>query len=50
MNPTYCFLLVEMIRDFHKDGDWPLHSGILPIGFSIDADRQTLARSRFPIR
>ena len=50
VNPTYCCLLVEVIRDFHKAGDWPLQSGILPTGFSINADRQTLARSLFPIR
>ena len=50
VNPTYCCLLVEVIRDFHKAGDWPLQSSILPTGFSIDADRRTLARSLFPVR
>ena len=50
VNPTYCCLLVEVLRAFHKPGDWPLQSGILPTGFSINADRQTLARILFPIR
>ena len=39
VNPTYCCLIVEVIRDFHKAGDWPLQSGILPTGFSINTDR-----------
>ena len=38
VNPTYCCLLVEVFRDFHKAGYGPLQSGILPTGFSINAE------------
>ena len=38
VNPTYCCLLVEVLRDLHKAGDWPPQSSILPTGFSISAD------------